>query len=212
MINTVILICSIFIISIIIKNIAIKYCSKTGMGINGTYTLPDIIHKKFKQRKAYNRIGNTLLILFPIIVILYTLFTKNINALLFFVSILAFINLFTIIYFVATIPPDSKNGECRYSMDILDNIRHLGSCNNLNISGHLLTIGFSMYILSYLQGHKYMNIYILMYILSFISISASRNHYTIDCINSTVLLLLLITQKDNIIKMMESITGESVEF
>lgn len=169
--------------------------------INGTILLPDIIHSKVtSNHKLLQKMVDFITMFVKVSYILYFLWIGNYSLIALYLIILISILILCKIISIITVLPDSKNGECDYveSKNIFTKFKHLGSCNNLNISGHLLTIGIALYLLSRYQNHKYRAIYIIFYAIMFFLIPASRNHYTIDSVNSTFVLLLIIAYMDTI--------------
>lgn len=169
--------------------------------INGTILLPDIIHSKItSNHKLLQKVVDFTTMFVLVSYISYFLWVRKHSLIVLYLIILIALQILCKLISIITVLPDSKNGECDYveSKNIFTKFKKLGSCNNLNISGHLLTIGVALYLLSRYQNHKYSPIYILVYTIMFFLIPASRNHYTIDCVNSTFVLLLIIAYMDTI--------------
>ena len=188
-----------------------SYTYKHGKDMNGVYILPDIIHNNCKHNIIYDKIAEYGVFTIMIGVALILIINKNYKLLIIYVILFFIFQIICRLMFIATILPDSKNGNCKYSKDIIETaFINKGSCNCLNVSGHLLTTGIALYILYLQYDKKYINLFISIYIIMFFAISASRNHYTIDCINSTILLLLLITNYDSVLKLIYKITNEKL--
>ena len=84
----------------------------------------------------------------------------------------------------------------------------MGSCNNLGISGHFITTMFILGLFYRFYGPKYWILYILTYVIGFLLICVSRNHYTTDCISSTFVGLFIIYEFNNIQKLINFIIGK----
>jgi len=174
-----------------------KYIANLGEKMNGKIILPDIIHNNFKVYPIYGKIADfltisTIIVFFTIMIIKRKWYTLAIFAVLFLISFLI-----QIVYSMATVLPDSKNGECVVSENIATYAKNLGTCNDLNLSGHLVIIILCLYFLSELSQHKYKFVHILITIASAFFIVASRNHYTIDCLNSIIVSYVLLTLRSN---------------
>ena len=208
--RTICLIIFLFLLIIIIQSLVYNYVYNKGKKMNGVIVLPDIIHDNFKQSKICGKISDiTSGLLITFVLAFFTIIQKY-EYIITFIILLIFVQFVCIISFSATVLPDAKEGDCLHSKNIFEGMVNLGSCNCLNISGHLLTIGLSLYIISMYQNHQYLWYYITVYVTSFFMITVSRNHYTIDCVNSTIALLLILTHKDNIFKFIEQITKEKL--
>lgn len=188
-----------------------SYTYKHGKNMNGVFILPDIIHNNFTHNTIYDKIAEYGVFIIMLGVSLILIMNKKYNLLILYIILFFIFQIICRLMFIATILPDSKNGNCKYSKDIFETaFINKGSCNCLNVSGHLLTIGIALFILYLHYDKKYKNLFISIYIVMFFSISASRNHYTIDCINSTILILLLITNYESILKLIYKITNEKL--
>ena len=83
----------------------------------------------------------------------------------------------------------------------------MGSCNNLGISVHFITIIITLGLFYKYYGLKYWVLYTLTYIISFLLICVSRSHYTKDCLTSTFVGLFIIYEFNNIQKGINYIIG-----
>lgn len=100
----------------------------------------------------------------------------------------------------STTLPDSKGGSCSYNVTVVDIFKELGSCYMLGIRGYLLVVGIILFLLSLMLKHAYCPIYVVTYLLLFVCISASCNHYTVDCVSSTLVCGLLFSNHDCLMK------------
>lgn len=169
-----------------------EYCHASAAHMNGKTILPDIMHNMVGHHAAYSMIANLLTagVILCFIVTMIALQRWDdllIYALLFVVSIYI-----KTLYAIATILPDSNHGKCHYSKSLFETITKMGSCNDLNLSGHCIAVLIALYMLSKLTGHRYWFAYLVLALAAFFFICASRNHYTIDCINSVAISFILI--------------------
>ena len=204
--NLILLFVVLFIIMYIIESVVNKYAYTKGKPINKV-VLPDIIQDNIKKIQHLDVISD----LFTSFISFVFLITFVINGkyqyiiLYFFVFLL--MRLITYIYFVSTTLPDSSK-KCKYGSDFFKTTMNMGSCNNLGISGHFINIVFQLGLIYRYYGPKYWLLYFIVYVLAFMLICASRNHYTIDCITSTFVGLFFIYEIDNIQKGLNFVLGK----
>jgi hypothetical protein len=184
------------------------FIHRNGKEINGVYRLPDIFHQWFNDvshkrlQWIAERAISTLIIGFILFFLIYDYRVLLYGLILYFgVSILLGF------FHIATVLPDSKDGCCVYTGTLLETMRHRGSCNCLNVSGHLITVGLILYLFSRITPPIFIVFYVLIYMGLFFVICISRNHYTVDCLTSTVILLLLITNADVLDRWIHDISG-----
>lgn len=186
---TIVLAIPLFVI-IPIKN---HYLHEHGKTLNGHFLLPDIIHNHFKYYPIYTILAEIFTAIIIVIFIIISLFTKQWYSLVIFIFTFIITTYFNIFYSILTILPDSKNGKCNYSKTLFEQMTTAGTCNDLNLSGHAIAVFIALYLLSSRQKHKHAPAYIALYIITIAFIVLSRNHYTIDVINSTFLSIILKT-------------------
>ena len=185
-----------------------EYIYKHGSQMNSSFVLPDIIHHNFDNYKAYHRICDYATFVSMGAALAACLVTKQYSFIVLYVVLLMIAHLICRIMFLVTVLPDSKNGDCLYSKNLLEVILNKGSCNCLNVSGHLVTAGISLYIIYICFRHYLVWIpLVIVYMFLFFIIAASRNHYTIDVVNATILVLLLITNTRFISNVVLKLTG-----
>lgn len=184
------------------------YIHAHGKTLNGHYRLPDVLHEVFKDTPpaALQRAAERL-ISFCIFAFLLFFAFANVRVLLYGLILYFGISLLLGFFYAATILPDSKDGQCVYSGTLLETMRHRGSCNCLNVSGHLITVGLVFYLFSRATGHRFAPGFVAVYAALFVLICASRNHYTVDCLTSTVIVLLVITNADRLDDAIRFLTG-----
>jgi hypothetical protein len=181
------------------------YLNHQGRQLNGRYLLPDIFHFGVPN-KLIGQIHDLTTTVITTGFVVYFAFVHYPTVLYYLVVLLA-LKLLLRVFHMATVLPDSKNGDCHYATHLFEMMRHRGSCNNLNISGHLVSAGLALYLISVYQGHRYAWVWIGLYIVLFFTTTVSRNHYTIDCLTATLLLLLVISQTERIQGWIKAITG-----
>jgi len=130
--------------------------------------------------------------------IVFCFLYKRYDLLLFFLIFFCIIHILHLIIVSSTTLPDSSK-KCKYSKDLYESMKNMGTCNNLGSSNHLMNLGLSLFILSSIHNHKYWLIYLFIYIIGFFTICASRNHYTLDCIVSTLILCIIISNSNMIL-------------
>lgn len=209
-VRTAIIFLALLILFIIIQVPINKYLYNRGKEYNGSLVLHDVMHQLIPEIESLQLVADVICIVSVVSFILYFAYQRRPQYVIVYGIFMLLLQFLCIIYFAATVLPDSKNGNCKCSDKPGDSILNMGSCNALNISVHLLTIGLAHYIWSRYQDHAYWPAHLLVYIASFVVIAGSRNHYTIDCVNSTVLLMLIISQKDNILQIIMAVTKENI--
>jgi hypothetical protein len=175
-----------------------KYTYETGKEIN-KITIPDIVHNNIPKIDNLHVVSDNFTITIVIIFAVVFLLNGQYKYIIFFLLLVILSNFICFIYFVSTTLPDSSK-ICKYSEDSFKALYNMGSCNNLGISGHFITILFILGLYYRYYGPKYWILYTLIYIIGFLLICASRNHYTIDCITSTFVGLFIIYEFNNIQK------------
>jgi hypothetical protein len=185
------------------------YINHHGRKINGRFRLTDLFHIDIPYR-TLSRIHDLTTTVLTYGFVIYFAFVHY-PSVLYYLVVLLSLKLLLRVFHMVTVLPDSKNGECHYAADLFEMMRHKGSCNNLNISGHLVSAGLALYLISVYQDHRYAWVWIGVYIILFFTTTLSRNHYTIDCLTATLLLLLVISQTTRIQGWIEAITGMRLE-
>lgn len=162
-------------------------------------TLPDIIHNNVIPIYAYKALADGISAIIVTICTLYILYKRHYDVVVFFVVSCVILQATYLLVVTSTTLPDcSKN--CVYSSTFFHTLRNMGTCNNLGISGHLCYVGLSLFTASLLQGHSYWPAYVALYACAFFFIAASRNHYTLDCIVSTLVVALIASNSDKILQ------------
>ena len=182
-----------------------KYSYTNGKSINKV-VLPDIIQKNIKTFKNLDVISDLFIMLITSIFII--LFIGNYKYIIFYVFIFIIMRFVTFIYYISTTLPDSSK-TCKYGGSFFESALNMGSCNNVGISGHFVNIVFQLGLIYRYYGSSYWLWYLFVYIISFLLICASRNHYTIDCITSTFVALFFIYEIDNFQKLLNYIIGKN---
>lgn len=183
-----------------------KYTYETGKKINKV-TIPDIIHTNLPKINNLNVVSDNFTKIIIFIFAVVFLLNGQYKYIIFFVLLVIIGNFICFIYFVSTTLPDSSK-TCKYSKDLFEDMNNMGSCNNLGISGHFITTMFILGLFYRFYGIKYWILYILTYVIGFLLICVSRNHYTIDCITSTFVGLFIIYEFNNIQKGINFIIGK----
>lgn len=201
--NVFLLIGILFIIMLILDSFIYHHVYSKGEPINHI-VLPDIIHDNIPkiQKKVSDNFTNFISVIF----IIFFTYHRQWNYILLWVILFIITRFITNLYFISTILPDSSK-SCKYSANFFETATNMGSCNCLNISGHMLNVILILYLIYNYLHKRYTPVFILAYLIAFFLICASRNHYTVDCITSTVIALLVITQLKNLVKFLNYITG-----
>jgi hypothetical protein len=174
-------------------------CHRRAQHLNGSFVLPDIIHDNVRYMYLYSIFGDVMLTILFIMLLSSSVYYKRLDILLTFVIVLLICSIIKMIYAVATVMPDSKGGHCNYNISFIEQTIGMGSCNDLGVSGHLLSILGCLWFLSELSNHRYFVYYLIVGALCFFTISASRNHYTIDCMNSVMVFAVVILLRDKFV-------------
>ena len=183
-----------------------KYTYETGKKINKV-TIPDIIHTNLPKINNLHVVSDNFTKIIIFIFAVVFLLNGQYKYIIFFVLLVIIGNFICFIYFVSTTLPDSSK-ICKYSEDTFKTINNMGSCNNVGISGHFINTIFILGLFYRFYGSKYWILYIVTYIITFLLICVSRNHYTIDCITSTFVGLFIIYEFNNIQKGINFIIGK----
>ena len=195
-----------FVVCYYAEKVVNKYSYEKGKPINKV-KIPDIIQGSIPIIRNLDVVSDlfTSFISFVFVIIFIINGKYQYIVLYFFVFLL--MRLITYIYFVSTTLPDSSK-TCKFASDFFKTTMNMGSCNNLGISGHFINIVFQLGLIYKYYGSAYWLLYLTVYILAFLLICASRNHYTIDCITSTFVALVFIYEIDNIQKGLNYILGK----
>ena len=195
-----------FVVCYYAEKVVNKYSYEKGKPINKV-KIPDIIQGSIPIVRNLDVVSDlfTSFISFVFVIIFIINGKYQYIVLYFFVFLL--MRLITYIYFVSTTLPDSSK-TCKFASDFFKTTMNMGSCNNLGISGHFINIVFQLGLIYKYYGSAYWLLYLTVYILAFLLICASRNHYTIDCITSTFVALVFIYEIDNIQKGLNYILGK----
>lgn len=204
--NVICLFLVIFVICYYSEKIVNKYSYEKGKSINKV-VIPDIIQENISNFKNLDVISDLFVCAITSIFFIIFILNGNYKYIIFYFFIFIIMRLVTFIYFVSTTLPDSSK-KCKYGSDFFKVATNMGSCNNLGISGHFINIVFQLGLLYRYYGSSYWLWYLIIYMISFILICASRNHYTIDCISSTFVGLFFIYEIDNFQKGLNFILGK----
>ena len=204
-INIICLFLVLFITLYIVQKKVNTYTYETGKKIN-KIIIPDIIHTSLPKIDNLGAVSDNFTKFIIFIFALVFLFNKQYKYIIFFIFLLITSIFICSIYFVSTTLPDSSK-SCKYSEDIFKTIYNMGSCNNLGISCHFLNIIIILGLFYKFYGPKYWILYIVTYIITFLLICVSRNHYTMDCVTSTFVGLFIIYEFNNIQKGINFIIG-----
>jgi hypothetical protein len=183
-----------------------KYVYKRGKPIN-TVVIPDIIQENIPKIPYLDVISDIFVSFSSFIFIVIFLFNGQYKYIILYFVIFLLMRIVTYIYFISTTLPDSSK-SCVYGSNFLTASMNMGSCNNLGISGHFVNTVFQLGLLNRYYGSSYWLLYIIIYVLGFILICASRNHYTIDCLTSSFVALFFIYEINNIQKGLNYIIGK----
>jgi len=204
-INIICLFLVLFVVLYVVHKKVNKYTYETGKELN-KITIPDIVHNNIPKLDNLHVVSDNFTKIIIFIFAVVFLLNGQYKYIIFFLLLVILSNFICFIYFVSTTLPDSSK-ICKYSEDSFKSLYNMGSCNNLGISGHFITILFILGLYYRYYGPKYWILYTLIYIIGFLLICASRNHYTIDCITSTFVGLFIIYEFNNIQKGVNFIIG-----
>ena len=195
-----------FVISYFVERVVNKYSYENGKPINKV-VIPDIIQENIPKIPYLDVISDLFVSFTSFIFVAIFLFNGQYKYLILYSVIFLLMRLVTYIYFISTTLPDSSK-TCKYGDDFFKTAMNMGTCNNLGISGHFINIVFQLGLFYRYYGSSYWLWYLIIYILSFMLICVSRNHYTIDCITSTFVALFFIYEIDNFQKGLNYIIGK----
>jgi hypothetical protein len=189
-----------------VERVVNKYSYEKGRPINKV-KIPDIIQGSIPLVRNLDVVSDLFTLLFSFIFIVIFLINGKYRYIILYFFVFLLMRLITYIYFVSTTLPDSSK-KCKYSADFFKTLMNMGSCNNLGISVHFINVVFQLGLICRYYGPKYWLLYFIVYILAFMLICASRNHYTIDCLTSTFVGLFFIYEINNIQKGLNYLIGE----
>ena len=195
-----------FVISYFVERVVNKYSYENGKPINKV-KIPDIIQGSIPLVRNLDVVSDLFTSLFSFIFIVIFIINGKYRYIILYFFVLLLMRLVTFIYFVSTTLPDSSK-KCKYGADFFKTTMNMGSCNNLGISGHFINVVFQLGLIYRYYGPKYWLLYFIVYILAFMLICESRNHYTIDCLTSTFVGLFFIYEINNIQKGVNFLVGE----
>jgi len=204
-INIICLFLVLFVILYVVQKWVNKHTYKIGKEIN-KIIIPDIIHDNIPKIDNLDIVNDKFTITIMIIFVVVFLLNGQYKYIIFFTLLVILGNFICFIFFISTTLPDSSK-ICKYSEDTFKALYNMGSCNNLGISGHFITILFILGLFYRYYGRKYWILYILIYVTGFFIICVSRAHYTIDCLTSTFVGLFIIYEFNNIQKGINYIVG-----
>lgn len=183
-----------------------KHSYEKGKSIN-KIKIPDIIQENTPKIHNLDVISDLFISFITFVFFILFCINGNYKYIIFYFFVFLLMRLITYIYFVSTTLPDSSK-TCIYGKNFFETGMNMGSCNNLGISGHFVNVVFMLGLLYRYYGSIYWLLYVFVYIISFMLICVSRNHYTIDCITSTFVALVFIYEIDNIQKGLNYIVGK----
>jgi hypothetical protein len=195
-----------FLVCFFTEKVVNKYSYKKGKPINKV-KIPDIIQENTPVVKNLDVVSDLFVSLFLFIFVVIFIINGKYQYIVLYFFVFLLMRLITFIYFMSTTLPDSSK-KCKFSSDFFKTALNMGSCNNLGISGHFVNIVFQLGLIYKYYGSAYWLLYLIVYILAFLLICASRNHYTIDCITSTFVGLFFIYEIDNIQKGLNYFIGK----
>lgn len=195
-----------FIISYTIEKIVNKRSYEKGKPINNV-VIPDIIQENISNVRNLDVISDLFISFITFLFFVIFLLNGNYKYIILYIFIFILMRLVTFIYFISTTLPDSSK-KCKFGADFFKTAMNMGTCNSLGISSHFVNIVFQLGLLYRYYGSKYWLLYFIVYVLAFMLICASRNHYTIDCITSTFVALFFIYEVDNTQKGLNFLIGK----
>jgi hypothetical protein len=191
----------------VIESIVNKYSYTKGKPIN-KIILPDIIQDNVTKIQHLDVISDLFVSITSFIFFAIFILNGQYKYIIIFIFIFLIFRFIAYIYFVSTTLPDSSK-ECKYADNFFKNTLNMGSCNNLGISIHFVSIIIQILLIARYYGSSYWVLYFAVYICGFILICASRSHYTIDCITSTFVALVLNYEIDNIQRLLNYVVGKN---
>ena len=195
-----------FVVCYLAEILVNKYSYEKGKPINKV-KIPDIIQGSIPIVRNLDVVSDLFISLFSFIFVVIFIINGKYQYIVLYFFVFLLMRLITYIYFGSTTLPDSSK-TCKFASDFFKTTMNMGSCNNLGISGHFINIVFQLGLIYKYYGSAYWLLYLTVYILAFLLICASRNHYTIDCITSTFVALVFIYEIDNIQKGLNYIVGK----
>jgi hypothetical protein len=195
-----------FLVCYVAEKVVNKYSYKKGKPINKV-KIPDIIQENTPVVKNLDIVSDLFISFFLFIFVVIFIINGKYQYIVLYFFVFLLMRLITFIYFISTTLPDSSK-TCKFSSDFFKTALNMGSCNNLGISGHFVNIVFQLGLIYKYYGSAYWLLYLVVYILAFLLICVSRNHYTIDCITSTFVGLFFIYEIDNIQKVLNYFIGK----
>lgn len=183
-----------------------KYSYEKGKAINNV-KIPDIIQESLPIVRNLDVVSDLFTLFAMFIFFIIFIINGKYQYIIFYFFVFMLMRLVTYIYHVSTTLPDSSK-TCTHASDFFKSSITMGSCNNLGISGHFINIVFQLGLIYRCYGSAYWLLYLIVYVLGFLLICASRNHYTIDCITSTFVGLFFIYEIDNIQKGINFVLGK----
>lgn len=195
-----------FVICYFVEKVVNKYSYEKGKPINKV-KIPDIIQESIPIIRNLYVVSDLFSSFSSFVFLIIFIINGKYRYIILYFFVFLLMRLVTFIYFVSTTLPDSSK-KCKYGSDFFKTAMNMGSCNSLGISGHFINMVFQLGLIYRYYGPKYWLLYFIVYILGFMLICASRNHYTIDCITSTFVGLFFIYEINNIQKGLNYLIGK----
>jgi hypothetical protein len=189
-----------------VEKVVNKYSYEKGKPINKV-KIPDIIQESIPIIRNLDVVSDLFSSFSSFVFLIIFIINGKYQYIILYFFVFLLMRLVTFIYFVSTTLPDSSK-KCKYGADFFKTTMNMGSCNNLGISIHFINVVFQLGLIYRYYGPKYWLLYFIVYILGFMLICASRNHYTIDCITSTFVGLFFIYEINNIQKGLNYLIGK----
>jgi hypothetical protein len=189
-----------------VERVVNKYSYEKGKPINKV-KIPDIIQENIPIIRNLDVVSDLFTLFFSFVFLIIFIINGKYQYIILYFFVFLLMRLVTYIYFVSTTLPDSSK-KCKYGDDFFKTLMNMGSCNNLGISVHFINVVFQLGLICRYYGPKYWLIYFIVYVLAFMLICASRNHYTIDCLTSTFVGLFFIYEINNIQKGLNFLVGK----
>jgi hypothetical protein len=189
-----------------VERVVNKYSYEKGKPINKV-KIPDIIQENIPIIRNLDVVSDLFTLFFSFVFLIIFIINGEYQYIILYFFVFLLMRLVTYIYFVSTTLPDSSK-KCKYGDDFFKTLMNMGSCNNLGISVHFINVVFQLGLICRYYGPKYWLIYFIVYVLAFMLICASRNHYTIDCLTSTFVGLFFIYEINNIQKGLNFLVGK----
>ena len=151
-----------------------KYSYEKGAPINKV-KIPDIIQESIPIVRNLDVVSDLFTLFSMFIFFIIFIINGKYQYIIFYFFVFMLMRLVTYIYHVSTTLPDSSK-TCTYGSDFFKSSITMGSCNNLGISGHFINIVFQLGLIYRCYGSAYWLLYLIVYVLGFMLICASRNH------------------------------------